>query len=168
MRFFTFAKSITVSFIVRKAKREDSKAIHALILELAIYEKAEKEMTLTLEELESDGFGQQPIYEVIVAEEDGHIIGMALYYEKYSTWKGRCIYLEDLIVTQVKRGIGAGKALFQAVIKVAKEKNCGRMEWQVLDWNAPSIEFYKSYGAELDSEWINGKFRREQLQQFEF
>lgn len=157
-----------MSFLIRKGKKEDCRAIRELILELAIYEKAEHEMTLSVEELEADGFGEDPIYNVIIAEQEQDIIGMALYYEKYSTWKGRSIYLEDLIVTESKRGIGAGKALFEEVMKEARDRNCGRMEWQVLDWNQPSINFYKSYGAELDSEWINGKFRREQLQQFQF
>lgn len=157
-----------MSFLIRKGKKEDCRAIRELILELAIYEKAEHEMTLSVEELEADGFGEDPIYNVIIAEQEQEIIGMALYYEKYSTWKGRSIYLEDLIVTESKRGIGAGKALFEEVMKEARDRNCGRMEWQVLDWNQTSINFYKSYGAELDSEWINGKFRREQLQQFQF
>lgn len=157
-----------MSFLIRKGKKEDCRAIRELILELAIYEKAEHEMSLSVEELEADGFGEDPIYNVIIAEQEQDIIGMALYYEKYSTWKGRSIYLEDLIVTESKRGIGAGKALFEEVMREARDRNCGRMEWQVLDWNQPSINFYKSYGAELDSEWINGKFRREQLQQFQF
>ncbi len=157
-----------MKFTVRSARKEDCQHIHQLILELAIYEKAEKEMTLKLKELEEDGFGKSAIYEAFVAEQNNEIIGMALFYEKYSTWKGKCVYLEDLIVTEKSRGIGAGKALFESVIKVAKQRNSGRMEWQVLDWNVPSIKFYESYGAELDGEWINGKFRREQLQAFKF
>ena len=103
---------------------------------------------------------------MFVAELHDKVLGVALYYEKYSTWKGRCIYLEDLIVTEKHRGIGAGKALFEAVIQEAKQRNSGRMEWQVLDWNQSAIDFYKKYEAELDGEWINGKFRREQLQKF--
>ena len=157
-----------MSFIVRKGRVEDCKAALALIQELAEYEKAPEEVELSLEELVHDGFGENPIYELLVAEKEGEIIGIALYYEKYSTWKGRCTYLEDLIVTEKYRGIGAGKALFEGVMKAAKEKNSGRMEWQVLDWNTPSIDFYKTYGAELDEEWINGKFRREQLQKTDF
>lgn len=135
-----------------------------LIKELAIYEKAEQEVSLTVEQLEKDGFGDNPIYDLFVAEDDSGVIGIALFYEKYSTWKGRCIYLEDLIVTESKRGIGAGKALFEAVMAEAKKRGSRRMEWQVLDWNQPAIEFYKRYGAALDPEWINGRFKYEDLQ----
>ena len=153
-----------MDFIVREGRIEDCQATLELIQELAIYEKAEKEAILSVKQLEEDGFGEHPIYGLFVAEQAGIIIGIALYYEKYSTWKGRCIYLEDLIVTKSKRGIGAGKALFEAVMEEAKSRNSGRMEWQVLDWNEPAIDFYKSYGAELDGEWLNGRFRQEALQ----
>ncbi|KAA3650777.1 MAG: GNAT family N-acetyltransferase [Bacteroidetes bacterium] len=155
-----------MSFLIRKGRKEDCQAVLELIKELAIFERAEKEMVLSLEELQEDGFGKHPIYEMFVAELHDKVLGVALYYEKYSTWKGRCIYLEDLIVTEKHRGIGAGKALFEAVIQEAKQRNSGRMEWQVLDWNQSAIDFYKKYEAELDGEWINGKFRREQLQKF--
>lgn len=157
-----------MEFVIRKGKQEDCPAVLKLIRELAIYERAEKEAELSLKELEQDGFGSQAIYDLLVAEKDEQIIGMALYYEKYSTWKGRSIYLEDLIVTEKARGIGAGKALFNAVAKEAKKRNSGRMEWQVLDWNQPAIDFYEKAGAELDDEWINCKFRREDLQQKNF
>ncbi len=156
-----------MSFIVRRATVKDCKATLELIHELALYEKAPQEVELTLEQLIDDGFGKNPIYELFVAEEENKVIGIAIFYEKYSTWKGRCTYLEDLIVTKSRRGIGAGKALFEAVILAAKEKGSGRMEWQVLDWNEPSINFYKSYQAELDGEWFNGRFTREQLQSME-
>ncbi len=152
-----------MGFIIRKGEVKDCEATLKLIKELAIYEKAENEVELSLGQLIEDGFGETPIYELVVAEQDNQLIGIALYYEKYSTWKGRCIYLEDLVVTRSKRGIGAGKALFEAVMQVAKERNSGRMEWQVLDWNQPAIGFYKSYHANLDEEWFNGKFTREQL-----
>ena len=157
-----------MEFVIRKGKREDCPAVLKLIQELAIYERAEKEAELSVEELEQDGFGLQAIYELLIAEQHEQIIGMALFYEKYSTWKGRSIYLEDLIVTEKARGIGAGKALFNAVAQEAKRRNSGRMEWQVLDWNQPAIDFYKKAGAELDGEWINCKFRREDLQQKDF
>ena len=155
-----------MNFIVRKGIKEDCKAALELIKELALYEKAPNEVSLQLEEFIEDGFGPNSIYNLLVAEQGGQIIGLALYYTKYSTWKGKCIYLEDLIVTESKRGIGAGKALFEAVMQVAKDNNSGRMEWQVLDWNKPAIDFYKSYQAELDEEWLNGRFRREQLQEW--
>lgn len=154
-----------MSFTIRKGEKSDCLRVIELIKELAIFERAEQEMTLGLSELEEDGFGKDPIYSMFVAEQNDSLIGVALFYEKYSTWKGRCVYLEDLIVTESARGIGAGKALFESVIKEAKARNSGRMEWQVLDWNQGAIDFYKSYGAELDGEWVNGKFRREQLQQ---
>ncbi|MEQ8908995.1 MAG: GNAT family N-acetyltransferase [Vicingaceae bacterium] len=157
-----------MEFVIRKGQREDCPSVLALIKELAIYEKAEEEAELSLEELEQDGFGPNAIYDLLVAERNEQIIGIALFYEKYSTWKGRSIYLEDLIVTERARGIGTGKALFNAVAKEAKKRNSGRMEWQVLDWNQPAIEFYKKAGAELDEEWINCKFRREDLQQKDF
>jgi len=153
-----------MDFVLREGKIEDCEATLKLIKELAVYEKAPNEVELSLEELIEDGFGENPIYQLLVAEQKGEIIGVALFYEKYSTWKGRCIYLEDLIVTKEKRGIGAGKALFEGVMNVAKEKNSGRMEWQVLDWYTPGIDFYKCYSAELDEEWFNGRFRREYLQ----
>lgn len=152
---------------IRKGNKSDCRAIWTLINELAVYEKAPEEMELSIEELENDGFGENPAYQVLVAEMNSEIIGMALYYQKYSTWKGKSIYLEDLIVTEKHRGKGAGKLLFEAVIKECSKKNAGRMEWQVLNWNRPALDFYKSYGAELDDEWINGKFRRDFLQKQE-
>ena len=137
-----------------------------LIMELALYEKAPQEVTVTLDELVADGFGDNPIYGLFVAEQGNVIVGIALYYEKFSTWKGRSLFLEDIIVTESKRGNGIGHALFQSVIAVAKERNSARMEWQVLDWNEPAINFYKKYNANLDAEWLNGKLTREQIQEF--
>jgi GNAT superfamily N-acetyltransferase len=151
---------------VRNGTSVDVPFVFNLIKELALYEKAPHEVTVTLEELVADGFGSNPIYGLFVAEQEGVIVGIAVYYEKYSTWKGRSLFLEDIIVTESKRGNGIGHALFQAVIGVAKERNSARMEWQVLDWNEPAIHFYKKYNANLDSEWINGKLIREQIQEF--
>ncbi|MCF8464933.1 MAG: GNAT family N-acetyltransferase [Flavobacteriales bacterium] len=154
------------TFLIRKGAQEDVPALLDLIKELALYEMAPQEVTISLDELLEDGFGQNPIYGLFVAEQKGEIVGIALYYEKYSTWQGRCIFLEDIIVTESKRGMGIGHALFQAVIGVAKAQNAARMEWQVLDWNQPAINFYKKYNAGLDSEWINGKLTRKQIQEF--
>jgi len=154
------------TFSVRKGTKDDVPSVLGLIKELALYEKASQEVTITLQELMADGFGSNPIYGLFVAEQENVIVGIALYYEKYSTWQGRCLYLEDIIVTENKRGKGIGHALFQAVIGVAKERNSARMEWQVLDWNEPAINFYKKYNAGLDSEWINGKLTRKQIQEF--
>lgn len=149
---------------VRKGTREDVPRVLELIKELATYEKAPNEVTITLYELLEDGFGTNPIYGLFVAELNNKVEGIALYYEKYSTWKGRCLFLEDIIVTEKLRGQGIGGKLFEAVIKVAKDRNAARMEWQVLDWNEPAINFYKKYDADLDGEWLNGKFTREALQ----
>lgn len=151
---------------IRKGRKEDVPEVLSLIKELALYEKAPEQVTLTLEELEADGFGPSPIYGLFVAEKNGKVIGIALYYEKYSTWQGRCIFLEDIIVTEKERGNGVGHQLFQAVIGVAKERNSARMEWQVLDWNEPAINFYRKYSANLDGEWLNGKLTRQQIQEF--
>jgi len=155
------------AFLVRKATKEDVSALLGLIKELALYEKAPQEVTITLEELVADGFGDNPVFGLFVAEQENVIVGIALYYEKYSTWKGRGLFLEDIIVTEKERGNGIGHALFQSVIAVAKERNAARMEWQVLDWNEPAINFYKKYEANLDSEWLNGKLTREQIQLFD-
>lgn len=124
-------------------------------MELAIYENGEDEVTNTVQQMEEDGFGEDPIYGFIVAEEDSEIIGASIYYYRYSTWKGKRMYLEDLIVTESKRGVGAGKLLFEETIQIGKETNCTGMMWQVLDWNEPAINFYKKYNSNLDGEWIN-------------
>ena len=153
--------------IIRKGTVEDVPAAFSLIKELALYEKAPEQVTITLEELVEDGFGQNPIYGLFVAEINSEVVGIALYYEKYSTWQGRCIYLEDIVVTESQRGKGIGHQLFQAVISVVKERNSARMEWQVLDWNEPAINFYKKYNANLDGEWLNGKLTRSQIQAYE-
>ena len=155
------------AIIIRKGTKKDLPKVLSLIKELALYEKAPDEVTITLDELIEDGFGSNPIYGLFVAEQEEDIIGIALYYEKYSTWKGRCLYLEDIVVTEQKRGTGIGHRLFQEVIEVAKARNSARMEWQVLDWNEPAIGFYKRYNANLDGEWLNGKFTREQIQSYQ-
>jgi GNAT superfamily N-acetyltransferase len=155
------------SATIRIGIRSDVPATFRLIKELALYEKAPDQVTITLKELEEDGFGANPIYGLFVAEIDAEIVGIALYYEKYSTWQGRCIYLEDIVVSETHRGKGIGHQLFQAVIGVSKERNAARMEWQVLDWNEPAINFYKKYNANLDGEWLNGKLTREQIQAYE-
>lgn len=140
---------------IRRALPQDVSAMHALIQELATFEKAPNEFVVSVEQLYDDGFGGQPSYIAWVAEHEGEVIGMSLCYEKYSTWKGKSLFLEDLIVTESKRGLGAGKQLFDVSLEFAKRYKYGRFEWQVLDWNQPAIEFYKKNGAELDGEWIN-------------
>lgn len=156
----------TEVFTVRKGTKNDVKAVHALIVELAIYERAEQEVSNTVDQLLLDGFGEDPVYELLVAETEGKVVGMALWYTKYSTWKGKCGYLEDLVVQADLRGRGIGKALFLEVAKACARRGYGRMEWQVLDWNEPAIGFYRSLGAGLDPEWLNGKLTKDELQTF--
>jgi len=127
-----------------------------LIRELATYEKAPDAVTVPMEEFVDSGFGESPVWGAFVAEkEDGRIVGLSLYYVRYSTWKGRRLYLEDIIVTEAERGKGIGKLLFERTVAHAKERNYGGMMWQVLDWNEPAIRFYEKYKADFDSEWIN-------------
>jgi GNAT superfamily N-acetyltransferase len=140
---------------IRIGVKSDLPRVLELIKELAEYEKAPQEVTNTLALMEVDGFGAHPIYGFYVAEEEGTILGISLYYYRYSTWKGKRLYLEDIVVTQSHRGRGIGKMLFDQTMKKALEENCTGMMWQVLDWNTPAIEFYKRYGARLDSEWVN-------------
>ncbi len=152
--------------IIRKGTKEDIPGVLALIKELAEYEKAPNEVVITVEQLKEDGFGENPIYGLFVAELDEKIVGIALYYWKYSTWKGKCLFLEDIIVTESLRGQKIGAKLFEEVVKVAKQAKVKRLEWQVLNWNEPAINFYKKYNAHLDDEWLNGKLVFEQLQKF--
>lgn len=127
-----------------------------LIQELALYERAPEEVTNTLELMLQDGFGERPVFEFLVAEaEDGHIPGMSLYYWRYSTWKGKRLYLEDIIVSEPFRGQGIGKLLFDATIEQARQAGATGMMWQVLDWNEPAIRFYEKYAARMDGGWIN-------------
>ncbi len=126
-----------------------------LVLELAEYEKAPHEVTNTLEMMERDGFGPQPVYGFFVAEFENEIIGISIYYFRYSTWKGKRLYLEDIIVTNKYRGKGVGKLLFEETIEKARQEECTGLMWQVLEWNQPAIEFYKKYQTKLDGEWIN-------------
>ncbi|PMD95611.1 GNAT family N-acetyltransferase [Siphonobacter sp. BAB-5405] len=144
-----------MSTIIRRATPADVPSIYQLIIELAEYEKALHEVKNTPEQLLKDGFGEQPLYGTIVAEVNGEVVGMSLYYYRYSTWKGKRLYLEDLIIKEAYRGYGLGKRLLEATVQEARQTQCSGLMWQVLDWNEPSIEFYKKFGAKLDGEWIN-------------
>jgi GNAT superfamily N-acetyltransferase len=149
---------------IREGNKQDLPNILNLIKELAEYEKAPAEVEVTVAEMENWGFGANKLFDFFVAEKNGVIIGLALYYYKYSTWKGKCLFLEDIIVTERMRGAGVGKLLFDEVVEVAKKEKVRRLEWQVLEWNEPAIKFYKKYDATLDPEWLNGKLTNHQLE----
>lgn len=149
---------------IRIGTKNDLPQILNLVKELAHYEKAPLEVEVTLSEMENWGFGKDKIFDFFVAEENNVIVGLALYYYKYSTWKGKCMFLEDIIVTESKRGAGIGKLLFDEIVKVAKKEKVRRLEWQVLDWNEPAIKFYKKYDSVMDGEWINCKLTDHQLE----
>lgn len=144
-----------MSITIRTAVRSDCKRLLELITELAMYEKMPDEVTVSLAHFEESGFGEMPVWWALVAEENNSILGFALYYIRYSTWKGQRMYLEDLIVTEEARGKGIGKLLFDRLIDEAKAKQFSGMMWQVLDWNEPAINFYKKYETSFDNGWIN-------------
>src|SRR5689334_4393483 len=140
---------------IRRAVKDDCPKLLELIQELASYERAPDEVTVTLDHFTESGFGKQPVWWALVAEVDDRIVGFALYYIRYSTWKGQAMYLEDILITNEMRGKGIGKLLFDRLIEEAKEKKFNRIIWQVLDWNEPAINFYKKYNAEIDAGWLN-------------
>jgi GNAT superfamily N-acetyltransferase len=144
-------------YSLREGKIEDLPAVLELIKELALYEKAPEQVTNTLELMEKDGFGPNPVYGfyVCVQNTTESIIGIAIYYYRYSTWKGKRLYLEDIVVTESERGNGAGKLLFDQVMAKSLEADCTGMMWQVLDWNEPAINFYKKYNTTLEAGWLN-------------
>lgn len=155
-----------MNIIIRKGCKEDLPAVLNLIKELAVFEKAPDEVAVSLAEMQNWGFGAEALYEFFVAEVEQQVVGMALAYYKYSTWKGKCLFLEDIIVTEAFRSKGIGKLLFREIALLAKAKKVRRLEWQVLDWNSNAIEFYKSYNAVLDNEWINCKLTESQINLF--
>jgi GNAT superfamily N-acetyltransferase len=148
---------------IREARLADCSRILELINELAVYERAPEEVTVTLAEFEDAGFGQKPVWKAFVAELDETIVGFALYYVRYSTWKGCRLYLEDFIVTDSHRGKGIGKQLFDTIVLEAHEKGFNGMTWQVLDWNEPALNFYKKYEAGVEAGWLNGSLSKQQL-----
>lgn len=152
---------------IRPARSHDMGAVLGLIQELAAYEKAPGEVLMTEEQLRIDGFGKDVLFECIVAESDEQVVGMALYYPKYSTWKGRCLFLEDLVVSSQFRNQGVGELLLKRLVKIARDYGAKKLEWQVLDWNESAIKFYEKFATELDSEWINCKLDELQLSHFQ-
>ena len=139
--------------IIRKATKNDMPSVLELIQELATFEKEPDAVVVTVDDLVRDGFSENPLFQCFVAEDENEIIGMALYYYRFSTWKGKTIHLEDLIVKENKRGTGAGFALYKEIIQQGKAENVRRIEWNVLDWNTPAINFYEKSGAKVLDDW---------------
>ena len=155
-----------MSFIVRLGEEKDMQSVFNLITELAVFEKEPDAVDITVDGLIADGFSENPKFKVFVAEQENTIIGIALFYERFSTWKGRTIHLEDLIVTKNKQKIGAGKALYTAVLKHAHDNNYNRVAWEVIDWNTNAIDFYKSTGATYLNDWSVVQMNKENLSKF--
>ncbi len=152
--------------IIRKGTKTDIPSVLNLIRELALFEKAPQEVTNNEEDMEQDGFGENPVFRMLVAEKQGKVVGMAIYFIKYSTWKGKGVYLDDIVVNENFRGEGIGKLLLDEVIRDCKSLGAKQLHWQVLDWNDPAINFYKKYHSSFDSEWINCKLNEEQIMNF--
>jgi len=155
-----------MSFKIKKGEITDMPSVLKLIQELAHFEKEPEAVIVTVEDLEKDGFGTMPLFKTFVAELDNEIVGMALFYPRYSTWKGPTIHLEDLIVTKSKRGLNIGSALYNKVIEYGFNKGVKRIEWVVLDWNTPAIEFYKKTGAIVLDDWNTAQMNEEGIKSY--
>ena len=150
--------------VIRKGIRKDLPSVLKLIKDLADYENASDQVTITLDVLEQDGFGAHPWFWFLVAEKDSEIIGLSFYWIRYSTWKGKFLYLEDFVIKEEYRRHGIGSKLFEETIKMCKQLNLNGMIWQVLDWNSPAIDFYKKFDAEISKDWLNGKLTKKQIE----
>jgi GNAT superfamily N-acetyltransferase len=155
-----------MNIYLRVAQKEDCPSLIELVNELALFEKAPEEVTVSLQEFEDAGFGNNPVWKAFVAIDNDVIIGFALYYIRFSTWKGRRVYLEDFIVTEEYRGKGIGKLLFERIIQETKELGYSGMVWQVLDWNEPAIKFYNKYEASIEEGWLNASMSKEQISKY--
>jgi GNAT superfamily N-acetyltransferase len=163
-RLKTHPESMIVNPItIRNGRKEDLPRVLELIKELAEFERAPHEVINTVEMLEHDGFGQKHIFVFFVAENNQRMVGISVYYWRYSTWKGKRLWLEDIIVTQSERGRGVGKTLFDRTMQHTLDEHCSGMMWQVLDWNEPAITFYKKYGAKIGGEWYNCVLEADQI-----
>lgn len=154
-----------MKFKIRKGTHEDASFVFSQIKNLAKFEKAEEQVTLTLERLIEDGFSKEgpALYETLIFEEGTTPCGFALYYNRYSTWKGKSLYLEDLFILPEFRRRGLARMAFKELARIAVETSCYRFEWQVLDWNTPAIKLYEELGADLDGEWMNCRLEGERI-----
>ena len=155
----------TNTVTVRKGTQEDLPKVLQLIHELAEFEREADAVDTTVESMRRDGFGDRPVFEFFVAVSDksSDFVGLALYFYSYSTWKGKCLYLEDLVVTESFRGKGLGRRLLDTIVQQARDADARRVVWQVLDWNKPAIGFYKSLGAEMPAEWLTCRLNHQQI-----
>lgn len=163
---YFYAQSKSMKVLIRKATKQDSPSILGLIQELAAFEKEPDAVSVTLTDIENHGFGTFPLFDCLVAEVDKEVVGMALYYSRYSTWKGPTLHLEDLIVTKKMKGKGIGSKLYYQFIEHAYAQGLERIEWNVLDWNTPAVSFYEKSGANVLSDWRTVQMHRNEMEQF--
>lgn len=154
-----------MDILLRKGVKQDLPQVLALIKELAEYENALDQVKVTLDQLEKDGFEDHPYYYLLVAEHENQIIGVCFYFIRYSTWKGKVLFLEDFVVKEEYRRKGIGGMLFEETIRIANKENMDGLHWQVLDWNTPALNFYKKYDASISSTWLNGRLDKKQISQ---
>ena len=152
-----------MAITIRKGVKTDLSAVLDLIKELADFENAKDQVSITLEDLEKDGFGENPWYWFLVAEKDNEIVGLSFYWIRYSTWKGKFLFLEDFVIKKEYKRQGIGSKLFEETINICKKQKLNGMTWQVLNWNTPAIKFYKKYNADISQEWLNGKLTKNQI-----